>query len=316
MFVPALLLALAAIGGHSEERKGLYVHVEVTPTEARLGDVLFARISLQNRGGAAVSAPEGCSQEAGELRLQLQDPEEYTRYTFLPDGGPTGLRGKEILLEPGQTRVVSYSVIRLPRLDRINFRFWNPKSWRVGEYWLFAYCAGVSGRSARAIVIDRRPENEMTALLEYYDGEYKAPVPSGWDSWRPTLGVFGLLSFPLVCSMPEQLAVMEEKLSAGTLQHIVQATRLAAAVYDAKTVKEKRKITSRLLRWLDERSEIQRHCMASDLCGWAMGNKGLGEYSFEFIDQLIPRCPEASQEPLRKQNDVARRRYHGEVVPD
>jgi hypothetical protein len=79
---------------------------------------------------------------------------------------------------------------------------------------------------------------------------------------------------------------------------------------------DRRAAAAVLLRWLDERPEIQRQCMAPSLVDWAMTTKGLGEYSFEFIDQLIPRCSDASQESLRKLNDVARRRYHGEVVPD
>lgn len=299
-----LLLALLGLGAPAEKASALYVRVEVAPTKARLGDVLFVRVSLKNRGDTAVLAPETCWPQ-----LELEDPVEDTRYSFVSSPVGCGSPPKHVLLQAGQTRIVGGGVIRLPRLDRIHFRFWNPKSWAPREYSLIAHCAGTVGFSELDISIRRRPNKEMAALLEFYDGGYHAPVPPGWDTYRPTLGIFGLLSFPMVCSVPDELAAIEAKLSPGSLREIVHATRLTAELYDAETLTEKRKATRELLRWLDKRPEIQRHIMASSLVSWATQNKGLGGYLFEFVDQVIPRLPENSQQGCRKSNDDARQYY-------
>jgi hypothetical protein len=321
MMLSGLLVGLLGLGAEATEAKALYVRVEVTPMEVRLGDILFLRVSLENRGDAAIPVPRWPSSS-----FVLDDPDEYTRYDFSLDlrdfsaiasEAAPGPKPKDVLLEPGQTRLVDVTILPLPSLNRVTFRFWNPKTWRSGGYCLRTYCAGVWGSAAREIRISPRPEEEMAALLEYHRGPGPiATPPPGWVLERPSLHTFHLLSFPVYSNMPQDLAAVEQKLSPGSLRDVVHATRLAAAVFDAKMTTDRRAAAAVLLRWLDERPEIQRQCMAPSLVDWAMTTKGLGEYSFEFIDQLIPRCPEASQQSLRKQNDVARRRYHGEVVPD
>lgn len=297
----------------AEQSPGVFLWGEVVPTEVRLGDVVFMEISAHNRGDSPARIPATCLLETGTLSVEICDREEFTTFRFFPDGGPMGGDVPEIVLQPGQGHVVALLMLRLPRLDWTGWRFWDPAKWRPTAYYLDLQCGELRGRTER-IFIGRRPEKEMEALLEYYDGGFKAPVPPGWDIDRPTLGVFGLLSFPLVCSLPEELARMEEKLSPGSLREIFHATRLTAAVYDAKTPEKKRGAAAELLEWLDQRAEIQRHWMAMELVSWGLRNKGLGEYSFEFVDRVIPCLPESYmgdnwQEKYREENESLRRWY-------
>jgi hypothetical protein len=162
---------------------------------------------------------------------------------------------------------------------------------RLEKRYLFAECGQLSSPGER-IRIDARDEAETAKLLEFYDGGLKAPCPENWDLWRPSLHSFYLLSFPLHCSLPEELARMEETLSPGSLREIVHATRLTAAVYDAQSVEQKRAAAAALLAWLDQRPEIQRHWMAMQLYSWCCHNKGLGVFAYVLVDEVIRRMPE------------------------
>jgi hypothetical protein len=286
----------------------VYLWGECVPTELRLGDVVFMRISAHNRGDSPVKIPAGGSLEAGTLSVEISDREEFTTFNFVPEGCPMGGDLPEIVLKPGEGHVIALLMLRVPQLDWTRWRFWDPRKWRPADYYLDLQCRELQGRSEK-IFIGCRPEKEMAALLEYYDGGSKAPAPPGWDVDRPTLGVFGLLSYPLACSLPEELAKIEKLLSPGSLWDIVHASRLTAAAYDAGSLREKRDASAALIKWLEERPEIQREVMAADLVSWARVNKGLGAFCFEFVDHLIPLLPETAREKARRGNDESRRRY-------
>jgi hypothetical protein len=313
-----LLVIVALFADTREASEPLVVQLEITPTEAHLGDVLFLRISFKNRGERPLAAPISCLLENGTLRLRLYDAEERISYHFMPDGGPMGPGLREALLEPGTTRVVALRALPLPRLDQLESRFWNPRHWRVDKTWaekryLIAGCGSFSATS-RGIWIGRRGEHEMATLREFYNGGLHSPVPPGWDWDRPGLGLFGATSFPLVGSLPEELAAIEPELSAGSLRDAVHGTRLTARLYDAKTLDGRREAADELVKWLDAQHEIARHWIAMQLVSWAWGNRGLGEYGFELVDQLIPRGPDEYegrnwQDQYRKENDSLRQSY-------
>jgi len=88
---------------------------------------------------------------------------------------------------------------------------------------------------------------------------------------------------------------------------------LAQAVYDTKDLPEKRKATAELFEWLDTRPEIQRQFYALNLATWTLPNKGLGVFSFEFAEQIVPRLPQQygsrGQKAFQQQIDSSRRRY-------
>jgi hypothetical protein len=122
-----LLLALAIVRATCEGSEALTLQLEISPTELGLGDVLFVRVSVENGGKEPIAAPQSCLLENGTLALRLYDSEESTSYHFRPDGGPMGTGLQEAPLGPGARRVVSLLMLRVPRLDHINLRFWNPQ---------------------------------------------------------------------------------------------------------------------------------------------------------------------------------------------
>jgi len=268
------------------------------------------RVPIENHGGRAIPAPLTCSLEVGTLALRLYDPEEHTSYHFLPDGCPGGTGYQRILLEPGKTHQVSLFMVRLPRLDRVNYRFWNPKLWKPSNFYLVADCGGVRGYSQK-IRIAARPEKELAKLLEYYGEEVAPGELPDWPIDRPSLHTFSLLSFPLNSAKPEYLAALEELLSPGSLRDLVHVTRLSQEVYDAKDVGEKRKATNKLLQWLRRQPETKRDWIASSLVRWVhtTNYRAFGAYSFDVLDELIPLLPKDFQETTRKENNERRQRY-------
>lgn len=288
----AWLIAAAISGAPPHTSQSLRWLLDVTPVEVRLGDVLFVRLSVENRAREAIPVPASCSLELGMLHLKLYDPEEHTSYTFKPDGCPIGDRGQPIVLGCGKTHIVSLVMIPLPRLDRMLYRFWNPVHWRRGHYWLTAECAGVSNAPLVEILIERRPDEEMAGLLKSHEGGWRAPIPPGWETHRPSLGTFYLLSFPMGTSTPEKLAVLDKTLSPGSLRDIVRATRLTQAVFDTKDFPAKRGATAQLLQWLDAQPEVERQWMTVQLNSWGASNRDLGEFHAEFMDEIISRLPD------------------------
>lgn len=309
-----LLVALSVAAEVPGSADSVYVVVRTVPSDVRLGDVVFMEVSVRNGGDQPAQVPTRCNVKTATLRVELFDRVEATRFYFLWDCCPGSADLREEALEPGEVRVLALQMVEVPRLDWTQRRFWDPNKWRPDDYRFDVRCSGLPPSATPYIYIDRRPEKEMEALLKYYDGGFKAPAPPGWDYYRPTLGFFGLLSFPAVCSLPDELAAIEQKLSAGSLRDMVHATRLTAEVYDAKSPEEQRRAADVLFQWLDAQHEIARHWMAMRLVSWSSGNKGLGEYGFEFIDGLIPRLPRKYggqnwPEQYREQNDSARRAY-------
>ncbi len=315
--LPQLFLIAASFGA-TEAFDSLILWVETTPQEVRLGDPVFVRISARNTGKEPIVIPARFPQEIGGLcRFELVDNRERTRFAFSPDGGGSGGVSKTTLA-PDDVAIVLYDVLALPRPDWFDRRFWMPKEWRSDSYELAArlrlgkrvYYETFGSK----IHIDRRPENEIAALREFYNGGIHAPSPPGWTWDRPTLGLFGAIGLPCVGSLPDELAAIEQELSAGSLRDAVHGTRLTARLYDAKKLDERREAADELVQWLDARHEIARHWMAMQLVYWASNNRGLGEYRFEFVDRLIPRGPEQYggrnwQDQYRQQNDSRRRSY-------
>ncbi len=314
----AQIFLIAASFGVTEAFDSLVLWVETAPQEVRLGDPVFVRISARNTGKEPIVIPAYFPQEIGGLcRFELVDIRERTRFEFFPDGAGSGIVPK-ITLAPNDVTIVLYDVLALPQPDWFDRRFWMPKEWRPDSYELAArlrlgkqvYYQTFGSR----IHIDRRPENEIAALREFYNGGIHAPSPPGWDWDRPTLGLFGAIDFPCVCSLPDELAAIEQELSAGSLRDAVHGTRLTARLYDAKKLDERREAADELMQWLDARHEIARHWMAMQLVYWASDNWGLGEYRFEFVDRLIPRGPEKYggtdwQDQYRQRNDSRRQCY-------
>ena len=315
--LPQLFLIAASFGA-TEAFDSLILWVETAPQEVRLGDPVFVRISARNTGKEPIVIPARFPQEIGGLcRFELVDNRERTRFEFFPDGGGSGKVSK-ITLAPDDVAIVLYDVLALPRPDWFDRRFWMPKEWRSDSYELAArlrlgkrvYYETFGSK----IRIDRRPENEIAALREFYNGGIHAPSPPGWTWDRPTLGLFGAIGFPHVGSLPDELAAIEQELSAGSLRDAVHGTWLTARLYDAKKLDERREAADELVQWLDARHEIARHWMAMQLVYWARRNQGLGEYSFELVDLLIPRGPEEYggrkwQDEYREKNDSLRRHY-------
>jgi hypothetical protein len=288
--LPTLLLHLALLGASPDAPESLWLQVEAVPTEARLGDVLFVRISVHNRGDQPALAPVDCMMETGTLRLTLDDPEERTAYTFRADGTPAGFEPRRSVLSPGEARVLNVTMVRLPRLRMLSYRFWNPQLFGRRKLSLRAVIGELRGTSS-PIVVECRPQSEMATLLEYYDGGSRfATYPADWEIYRPSLATFYLLSFPPQCSYPDKLTALEDALSEGSLRDLVHATRLTQAVYDAPSLDERRKATDALLQWVDAQPEIERQWLAMQIVSWGE-LKGLGEYCVEFIEHAIPRLP-------------------------
>ncbi|HIQ20271.1 MAG TPA: hypothetical protein EYH34_03405 [Planctomycetes bacterium] len=287
-----LMVMTHALLGAAGPRSGVYLWGQLVPTEVLLGDVVYMEISIHNRGDRPVRIPASAGLETGTLGIEIYDFKEHTRfYFFSPAGCPAGFDVPEVLLPPGKSRVLCRQMLPVPSFECFAWRFWDPKKWRDGDYYLDLRCGRFKGRS-EAIGIRRRPEAEMQALLEYYDGGFKSPIPRGWDIDRPTLATFGLLSFPTARSLPDELARMKEKLSPGTLRDIFHLTRLTAALYDAPSLWRKRQAMDRLFRWLDARPEIQRRSLAGDLYTWSSHSRGLGTFGYELVDEAIRRLPE------------------------
>lgn len=290
--------------------------MEVTPTDVLLADVVFVRLSVKNPGRRPVLAPRACYLETGTLHLDLLDSEEQTIFEFPPDGCPCGGELDMAALEPGHSRDIVLMMVRLPRLDQVKFRFWNPALFKSGTYVLRARCNGLQEAST-AIRVQPRPQAEMAAILKHFEDGAREPMPKDWPTFRPSLSMFYLWPFPWKANRPENLSSLEELLSPGSLRDIVRLTRLAQAVYDAKELGDRREATTELLEWLDRRSEIERHWMAMNLHTLATSAWGrqFGEYYFEFVEQIIPRLPEdyrgkRLQGQARAKNDLARRAYH------
>ena len=300
MLTPTLALALATLLPAHDVPKDLHLKVEVTPKEIQLGDVIFVRVSVVNLGKDVVMAPAPGTFELS-LAFRLWDEREDIEYNFPMSGMLMGGGAMKKPLEPGEQRLVAHGVLPMPQLDKTAGRFWDPQRWPPGEYHLFASCQGIRG--SESIIIKRRPEKEMEALLKQYGAGPKERFPRDWDVFRPTLGRFGLLTFPIRCSKPENLAALEKLLSPGSLRNVAHVTRLTQAVYDTGDIDQKRQATKELLKWIDSRPEIEREYLAQEIYSWASNwdNRKFTSYLFEFADQIIPRMPPSRQEECRKQ---------------
>lgn len=295
MLAQFLLLA-ASLGATIEEIDSLAVWIECTPQELQFGDVVFVRISVRNTATKPTVVPSQFPRDLGLCRLEVVDAREQTRFVFVPDGiGCGGV--PNATLAPGDVAVVLYDVLAMPRLHWMGSRFWAPETWRPDSYELRAYLRmgkqvyrEVFGPEIR---IARRADGEMAALRERYGGgRWQRKAPLDWDWDQPTLALFGLTTFSVDASTRENLAALENTLSAGSLRHLVHVTLLTHAVYDAQELNRKRQATGQLLAWLDGQHEIARHWMAMRLHSWCWHNSGLGTFAYELVDEVIRRLPE------------------------
>jgi hypothetical protein len=277
----------------------------------RLGDLVYVKLTVKNAGKEALVIPRTFTRNLGTLRFELYDRDAYL-YRFQPDGAGWGEVG-ESPLKAGRTRLI-YDCLRLPRCDQLDHDFWKPAGYeltasiRVGTRWFHS--------GAHPIALQGRSQEELAAIKEFYDGgifKHRRP-PADWGIHGPSLGWFGLGTFPTHVNTTEKLTEFEAKLSPGTLRNVVHLTRLAQAVYDAKATAEKREATTELFAWLDSMPDVEREWLALKLVSWSLQNKGLGEFSFEFTDQVIPRLPDQCgdrnpQEYYRKENQYLRQSY-------
>ncbi|HID78033.1 MAG TPA: hypothetical protein EYP56_18815 [Planctomycetaceae bacterium] len=290
-----LLLVAASVGAAAAEYDSLAVRVECSPRELQLCDVVFVRISMENTGRKAIVVPSRFPRELGFCRFELIDPKERTRFDFLVDGMACG-GVPNTILAPGKTLVILYDFLPVPRFDRIGCRFWDPEKWRRDSYELRAYLR-LGKRIYREVFgpeirIAGRAEHEIAALRKLYGGGRQRKPPRDWDWDQPTLGLFGLSTFPLDTSTAENLAALQRTLSPGSLQDLVRVTQLTQAVYKVHEMRQRRAAAARLVAWLDDRPEIERHWIAMRLYNWCWHNRRLGVFAYEFVDHVICRLPE------------------------
>lgn len=294
------------------------VRIEATPAEIGWGDVVFIRIRVRNVGSDPISVAGLCRRDMNLARLKLADESEHTRFEFAPHGAGSGGVAM-VRVKARESITVLYDVLPMPHMAWADWSFWKfaarqAKSYRVHALLRLDNTPLLHHANRPEIRIEPRREEEIAALREFYNGGIHAPSPPGWDWDRPTLGLFGAIGFPLVASLPDELAAIEQELSAGSLRDAVHGTWLTARLYDANTLDGRREAADELLEWLDARHEIARHWMAMRLSAWATRNQGLGEYRFEFVDRLISRGPEEYggrnwKEKYRKENESLRQHH-------
>jgi len=304
MFAAALVaLSLSAVS--PEQFDDLHVSFEATPTTLRVGDVVFARISIVNEGEKVTRLPTLFSRDLGNLGLSLDDLKRDTTFTLRPDVHVSYGRDPDAFknLGPGEGWLIGYYLLKMPPLRAVEWPFWNPETISDAPYQLSAtlivdrrFRFGGLGPSLH---IQSRPEDEMSRLTKFCGSRSHTwrSFPADFDGDRANLNWFGFTHAPPECATSESLAALENFLSPGSLRDIVHLTRLAQAMYDEKNEKQRDRMVTDLFSWLESLPEIERKWMALQLIEWSRTNKGLGMYGYHVAIEAALRLQAGDKEP-------------------
>lgn len=292
--------------------------IEITPTELRLVDVVFARIWLTNKGKEpAILKRNRYSRVTGDLRLKLTDERRQTSFTLMPDGFGHIVGGSGgFQIEPGEKWLVGYELLKMPPPKCVEWPFWDPQKLSKSPYVVWGWLTLRRGVNVQVgtpkVTIRPRPETEMTTLLELCRDRREAwrNLPADFDTDRPTINWFGFTRAPPECSTTENLAILEKALSPGSLRDIVHLTRLTQAIYDEKDIEKRRKNLATLCTWLETLPEIERNWMSMQLIGLAIANgKGFGTFCFEVATEVALRLQAGDRDPnVRRFHEQAGKR--------
>jgi len=303
--VATALVGLALCATAADQLDDLHVRFEATPTALRLGDVVFARISIVNESEKVVRLPPQFSRDFGNVGLSLVDLKRDTTFALRPDvpgiygGDPTVFKD----LGRGEAWLIGYDLLQMPPLRAVEWPFWNPNRISDAPYRLTATLnvdrhSSVGGLGP-LLNIKARPEDEMNTLIGVCRGGRASwpDFPAGFDADRASLNWFGFPHAPRSSSMSQSLAELEKLLSPGSLRDVVHLTRLAQAVYDEKDEKQRDRMLSDLFSWLESLPEVERKWMALQLITWSRTSKGLGVYGFQVAVESALRLQAGDKDP-------------------
>jgi len=299
----ALLLALTCCAITDAQQNDFHASIEATPTELRLGDVVFARIWLTYKGKELTAMPgKQFSRLIGNLSLKLIDQEHDTTITLPPDVSGSGMPGSAEM-KPGETWLVGYELLKIPPMKSAAYPSWDPRKLSTEPYLLRGHLTigrrVVVDATGPSLTIRTRPETELAELIELHRGRPNAwrNIPADFDSHRSNMNWCGFTFAPPEYSTSEHLAALEKVLSPGSSRDIVHLTRLTQAVYDEKDPQQRRKNLADLCAWLESLPEIERNWMAMQVITWAAGNKGLGFFGFEVATEAALRLQAGDRDP-------------------
>lgn len=191
----------------------------------------------------------------------------------------------KMILEPG-AELVEYQRLQLPRVDQLKHDFWNP-----GLYELSATVKIGNRRFASGnypVSLNDRGDIEWTAirnLLQVADRDAQEVSQE-----RAQLGTFGLARVPASASSPVALTELEQKLSPGSLRHVVQLTRLVQGVDDSLDTEQRVQARGKLERFLSNLPVVEREWLVDAYVNYALISLKLP--MVEMAEHFMPWIPD------------------------